>query len=392
MTPVILLGPNENGLSVARSLGPRGVPVFALGGEDWLRRSRYVEGIPYDRPKSRSADALLEVWLRWLRGPESDRFAGSVLVPCNDVSVELIARNRAELSGRFLLDESRDELTLALLDKTETYRIAAEADVEAPRIWHVANRAELERVLPELRYPCAIKPRNSSEFWWRLKTKLLVAADQDELLRHFAVVDELGIAALVTEVIPGADDDYYSYWTYVDSTDRLRFHFTKRKFRQYPIHHGLGTLHASYLDEEVHRLGERFVRGSGLRGIAVVEFKRDARDGRLKLMECNVRVTKSNEVIVQAGIDLPRLVYERITGGDFSPPEGFIPGVALWFPFEDISALRRYRRSGELTFRQWLKPLLGRTRLPVFSLRDPGPSLAILADRIAWQLRRRRRR
>ena len=58
------------------------------------------------------------------------------------------------------------------------------------------------------------------------------------------------------------------------------FHFTKRKYRQHPIPHGMGTFHASHVDAATRELGERFVRGSDLRGIAVVEFKRDARDGR----------------------------------------------------------------------------------------------------------------
>ena len=164
--------------------------------------------------------------------------------------------------------------------------------------------------------------------------------------------------------------------------------FTKRKLRQYPIHHGLGTMHKSHVDPETREIGERFVLGSGLRGIAVVEFKRDARDRRLKLTECNVRFTKSNDLLVRSGIDLPKLVYGRITGTPYPPCGEFRDGVGLWWPIEDRWALRQYRETGTMSLRQWLSSLLGRTYVPVFRLRDPRPSFAILGAYIRAKARR----
>jgi D-aspartate ligase len=383
----IVIGANENGLSVARSLAELGVRTYSLGGVDWLARSRHVDVIEYQQPTNCTTDEQLQIWLDWLLGPEAEPFHGSVLIPCNDLSVEMIAVNREALARHFLLDESRDDITLTLLDKIATYEMAGRIGVEAPRTWEIPDRRAFLDALPELRYPCAIKPRSSVAFWNRFKTKLIVANDAAEMREAHALVEESGLDVLITEVIPGADDQYFSYWTYVADDGEPQFHFTKRKYRQYPIHHGLGTLHRSYEDAELRALGERFVRGSGLRGIAVVEFKRDARDGRLKLMECNVRFTKSNDVIVRSGIDMPKLFYGRITGAPYPPVDDFEAGVGLWWPREDRWAFRQYRAEGELTRGQWLASLRGRTYVPVFSLTDPGPSLSILLGRIASRLR-----
>ena len=65
---------------------------------------------------------------------------------------------------------------------------------------------------------------------------------------------------------------------------------------------------------EVAELGLRFFQGVGLRGLANVEFKRDARDGRLKLIECNHRFTAPTGLLRAAGMDLPLFVYNRLTG------------------------------------------------------------------------------
>ena len=84
---------------------------------------------------------------------------------------------------------------------------------------------------------------------------------------------------------------------------------------------------------------------------------------------------------------MPKLFYGRITGAPYPPVDDFEAGVGLWWPREDRWAFRQYRAEGELTRRQWLASLRGRTYVPVFSLTDPGPSLSIFLDRIASRFR-----
>ena len=69
----------------------------------------------------------------------------------------------------------------------------------------------------------------------------------------------------------------------------------------------------------MRELGLAFLRGAGVRGLANVEFKRDERDGRLKLIECNYRFTAPNEQFRRAGMDLALFVVQ---------PAGRPPGTA----------------------------------------------------------------
>jgi D-aspartate ligase len=372
---VIVISGNENALSIARSLARIDVQVHALSGTAYLSKSSHIQAIDYQQDELNSRSDQINAWIKWLLGSSAQPYHGSVLVACNDVAVEMIAKHRGELSQYYLLEKSRDDLTLALLDKVRTYELAEKIGIEAPKTWIVENEDEMKAALTEIKFPCAIKPRHSVAFWQLFKTKLLVVNSREELKSQYARAREAGIDVLLTEVIPGGEDQYFSHWTYVNENGNPLFHFTKRKFRQYPIYNGLGTFHRSYHDEETRDLGTRFVRDIGLRGIAVTEFKRDIRDNRLKLMECNVRFTKSSDIIVRSGIDLPKLIYGEITGIPQPIATEFREGVGLWWPKEDFAAFRQYRRNNEMTWLQWILSISGKVHLPIFSLRDSGPSI-----------------
>jgi predicted ATP-grasp superfamily ATP-dependent carboligase len=108
-----------------------------------------------------------------------------------------------------------------------------------------------------------------------------------------------------------------------------------------------------------------------------VEFKRDPRDGRLKLMECNHRFVNCQELLRRAGLDVPVFVYRRAVGLPTPGMQRWREGVRLWFPARDWRAARAYRAEGELSWPDWLRSLAHpRVHTPVAALDDPRPSLA----------------
>ena len=71
----------------------------------------------------------------------------------------------------------------------------------------------------------------------------------------------LGIEMIVTEIIPGRDDQFFSYYSYIDEEGEPLLHVTKRKLRQYPIWFGSGCFHATDRNPEVGRAGAALLRG-----------------------------------------------------------------------------------------------------------------------------------
>jgi len=372
-TPAIVLGGSHGALSVARSLGRRGVPVHAVN-----RAGAAVLASRYARPHPIAVGAAFAAGaLDALRGcPE-----GALLLAASDDAIEVLLDHRDALARRFRLDLCHPPAQRTMLDKLLTYEAARAAGVAAPRFWVVAGRADLEGVRGELVYPLLVKPRLSHVFQQRFRAKFLEAQGPEELEQALAVAEEAGVATVLMERIPGPDHLLCSYYTYLDEDGRALFDFTKRIVRRQPVGMGLACHHVTDHVEGIREPALRLFRHVGLQGVANVEFKRDPRDGVYKLIECNARFTAANALVARAGIDIAALVYQRALGLPLPPLDRFRDGLRLWSPGRDLLAFLELRRRGELGAAGWLRSILGLASLPIFSHRDPRPSLAELARR-----------
>jgi D-aspartate ligase len=367
--PAVVLGGRTNALSVARELGLRGIPVHAVGDADnVVRHSRHCTrfyGVGSGDPQPQYRRLLRDVLPR-----------GAMVIPCDDDALELIARSRDELVDWKLHPVDADDgVVLDLLDKERTYEIARAAGVGAPRTITLRSEDDLEQALREVGVPCALKPLHIHEFARAFRRKVFLIRDADTLRRAFARTSELGLEMLLTEIVQGGEDRYWSYYTYIDESGRPLTKFTKRKLRQHPIGFGGATYHVTAWDPEVAEAGLRFLAGAGARGVACVEFKRDIRDDKLRLIECNSRVTAANELVRLAGIDLAAIAYSSTLRLPVPPDRGFKEGVRLWYPIQDALAFRESRAQGDITARAWITSLAHRQGFPTLSLRDPLPGV-----------------
>lgn len=372
LPPVVLLAGARNAVSAARSLAKSGVRVHAIClPTDCVAHSRYCA--EYSDVGSR--EGVQDRYLDWLEhGPR-----GAVVLPCDDDGLELIARRRSTLlDWGYRPVEANDEALLAMLDKARTYALAEAAGVPVPWTATVRTRADAEAVAGKAEYPCGIKPLYSHRFahHFGILAKVIVVADRAELMEGFDLMLKLGVEALITEIVPGGDDQFCSYYTYIDERGEPLFHFTKAKVRQWPTGFGLTCYQVTNWNPEVAELGLRFVQGAGLRGVANVEFKLDPRDGHYKLIECNHRFTAANELVRLAGIDIPLLAYNRLAGRPGPSVDHYRTGVRMWDPVEDLRALAQYRRRGELTVAEWARSLMHRQHLPLLRWDDPMPTVA----------------
>jgi predicted ATP-grasp superfamily ATP-dependent carboligase len=220
----------------------------------------------------------------------------------------------------------------------------------------------------------------------------MVVHNEPELREAFAETRRAGVDMIVTEIIPGEEHRYCSYFTWIDEDGEFLFDFTKRKLRQYPVGFGGGTYHLTEWADDVAETGRRFLRAAGVRGLANVEFKRDPRDHRLKLIESNVRFTAGNEIVLRAGVDIGWIAYARMTGRPVAEIGRGREGVHMWYPLRDTLACLELRRRGQLTGREWARSLAARQTFPIWSATDPAPSLVELAltpSRVVRKLRRR---
>lgn len=377
----IIVDGSQNALSVARGLTRRGVKVYALCDDrEPVRVARGVTRIPM--PDSGSPAS----WERFLLGPESDYLSGSVLLACSDPAIKLIARNSAALSKKFLIEESEPDTRLLLLDKLRTYEKSVEAGIPTVAYAMVDSFVHLQKVADTFRFPVILKPLYSPDAA-RLGGKFVMAKDRSELLDLYRRVDR-GVRAVAMEFIPGGDDLLCSYYTYMDKNSVPLIEFTKRLLRRGPTHTGSASYHITDWNPEVAELGRKFFQHMKLKGIGNIEFKRDLRDGQLKIIEANARFTLGDPLLAAAGVDLAAITYARLTKQPLPARRPYKRGLVLWLPAEDVRALFQLRAAGKITYLAWFASVLRARVFPYFSWRDPMPSIdlniqrALLATRM----------
>lgn len=369
--PLLILGGSANALSVARSMARRNIAVHALA--DGLSPSlvRHSRSLTQFQDVTSAASAQ-EEWLDWLpRGPR-----GAVVLPCGDPGAELVGRHRDLLVALgYRPIEANDALVLDLLDKERTCAMARRAGIAVPRTATGRTAEELEEAARQLAFPCAVKPRWSHRSVHRIGAKALVVRTHHELELAISRLLAMEIEILVTEIVPGPDDAYCSLYSYMTPDGQPLVCFTKRKTRQYPVGFGWGCLHEVAWVPDAAEVGMRFFQEVGLCGIGVVEFKRSNRDGQLTLIECNPRLTAATSLVQLAGLDLARLAYDRALGRPGTPAHNFKSGRREWHPLPDSRAALQLWRTGELSARRWACSVAPPVHLPIWSARDPWPSL-----------------
>jgi D-aspartate ligase len=381
--PATTLGGEAIALPAARSLAAAGVEVHGAGGEPvydpvaWSRCCRSYTNLG-------AGDGVVERMLDWLR---TDAPRNAVLMPCADDGLELCLRHGAELEEMGHVPvEANPEVLEAMLDKQATYALADGVGVATPATWSSTGAEDIDSAIARIGFPCAVKPRHS-HLWAKhyRSRKLFVVEDRaglDEVLGNMAA---LGLETIVTEIVPGPETDLLSHCGYLNEHGEPLTQFTFSKIRQFPIHFGIGTYVVSDWREDVIERGLEFLRAVDYRGLFHVEFKRDPRDGELKLLECNHRLTIESSF---APTELAQLAYNRVLDRPLPPASDYRSGVHLWAPYGDLRAFLAYRRRGELTVTRWLRSLMHRQRFHDFSLRDPKPGLYVHLTLLGRALRR----
>jgi predicted ATP-grasp superfamily ATP-dependent carboligase len=277
--------------------------------------------------------------------------------------------------------ELNDEAVLTMLDKQRTSELASRLGVPCPRTLRIASASDVES---ELAFPVGLKPVHAHLFHAHFKEKMFVVRDVRELRDTLARTSALGLEMLATELVEGPDAGLGAYCAYLDERSQVLCELTKRKPRQYPAKAGTGTVHETDWWPEVAELGRRFLTGAGVRGHANVELKRDERDSKVKLIECNYRFIQATALFQAAGFDIVGFTYNRLTGRPL-PSMEYRRGVRGIFVVNDLRAFREYRRIGELGTGEYLRSLARPHRLMTMAWDDPAPAL-----RWHWGLLRKR--
>jgi D-aspartate ligase len=383
VTPAVVANINNiMGLSIIRSLGREGVPVWGVYGSA-THREPYAEVAPRSRYLVRRQvfddgdyeKGLIECLLRLGEEAESP----PVLFPVSDLDMILISSHREALQRRYRLLMPPHALLDALLNKDRFQRLAEERALPVPVTFRAESGAEVAAIAGRVRYPCLVKPpwRDAAWLLRRGNTKVLRCESPDELQAAGEEVLQACGRLAVQELVAGPESNIVCSFAYLNERSEPLAMFVCRKLRQFPPYFGNTALAEGVQDEAAAELTAGICRTLGLVGYASVEFKRDLKDGLYKILEITPsRINRQAGIADASGVSIPSCWYRHLTG-QAPPAAKATPGLRWVSEVNDLRAARWYWGSGEWSFVNWLKSYRGIARWELFARDDLKPFFAL---------------
>lgn len=362
----VLNAHSKPGLVAIRCLGARGLHVTAGSSHRWNagRMSTHVDRyVTYPSPAD-DPDGFVRAVERELRRGEYD-----MLLPINEVTVEIVAKHRSRFEAHTNVPFLPYERLSVGLDKRRTIEAAREFDVPRPTT-RFSDEGDLDDIEAVLGYPLVIKPRRGSS-----RCGVSVCQSRSELDRAVRHTRAEHGPVLFQEFVPyGSERGVYSLYDWSGELSALT---VQERLRSNPPSGGASTYRETVEDPELVALADEFLTALDWRGPAMVEFRVDARTGEPQLMEINPRLWGSLVLAVYAGVDFPYLLYRLARGETVDPNLEYRVGVRARCLFTDAQQV--FARESRLrALREFLTPSSKPCCHDIVSKDDPLPTLGQL--------------
>jgi D-aspartate ligase len=370
-TGVIVIGDHVQALGIIRSLGRHGIPVYLLHDTTLCisRFSRYCTKFI----KTPSIDNESDFISFLVDLAKKIDLTDYILMPTNDAAVKILSMNKDILEEYYKVPTPHRDITKFALNKDLTYSLAAEIGIPVPETIHPRNVEELQKL--DVNYPVILKGVAGLDFYRKTGVKAFRATSMDELKSIYENISNLIDISetLIQEEIPGGTDRMYSFCSFFKN-DELLGVWTGRKVRERPMGLGTGTFAESIYVPEIVELGSKMLSAMHYYGISEIEFKKDPRDNKFKLIEMNARTWLWVSLAARAGVNFPYILYMDMIGDGIAPVESFEGGIWWMHIYTDLGVMIKEVSRRNMRIRDYFTSLNNCDKeFAVFSLNDPVP-------------------
>lgn len=311
MNILVTDGENRSSLAVTRSLGRKGYRVVVTGEKipNLASSSKFCA-------QSYLVPDPLHHGTKYFNSIEEITIKEKidVIFPMTDQTIALLNRERENFSSKVVLACPTVDKMAVATDKVFLFHLAQRLDVAIPWTLYLSTPEDLSGRIEEIeQYPVVVKPAFSRipKRQGFLTTGVRYAASREELEYLYANNSVLRYPSMIQEKVVGPGTGLF---TLFDGNRHLAL-FSHRRLREKPPSGGVSVVSESVpLDEEMVEAAGRLLSEVGWTGIAMVEFKRDIRDNKAKLMEINGRFWGSLQLAITSGIDFPVLLLRYMLG------------------------------------------------------------------------------
>jgi predicted ATP-grasp superfamily ATP-dependent carboligase len=373
--PAIVIGSGSaNGLGITQNLGRQGIPVYCVTSNpsEITCKSRYCDGTVIVHNVEEDANTLERV-LTQLAHHIPER---SVLFPTSDTTVLLLAKIQRDLE-HFVTFIPEYSVVETLVIKTRFYPSLQRYGVPHPQTFSPED-TPLDAIMQRLSFPMYIRPAQSLLFAQHFRHKGFVVHNQEELHTFLAIAEQARVDVLVQEVIPGPTSEGYILQGYFNQQSQPIVIVAAQKLRQPTMFSNQSvqvSIPPSSIAECIQSIVDYFQQIQ-YRGLFGAEFKRDPRDGQLKLLEVNARSMGGNRFETACGANDILAAYRDVLGYKVMPMLRYETGVYFIDEIEELGSILSLTLQRQLSFRALLHPYRATKKtLNYLSREDPLPYL-----------------
>ncbi len=365
----IVFGGNYRALGLVRSLGRHGIPVWVLTDEHTLAGySRYASRrMAWPREEIRRLEFLHLLCRHY-------SLEGWALFPTSDGDVSFVARHSETLSSHFRLTVPAWDVLQWAFDKRLTHQLAEEMGIGHPATYYPRDREQVAAL--ECQFPVILKPAFKEGFNAFVHAKAWQVNNRNELLLRYeqACAMVSSDIIMVQEVIPGDGRTQFSYAA-LCTEGQPRVSLVARRTRQYPVDFGRSSTLVETVDEpDVEQASIPLLAALHYTGLMEVEFKRDPRNGQLKLLDMNPRVWGWHTLSRRFGGDFPYLYWQLLHDQDV--PTARVPSGVRWVrAVTDTMAVLSELWHGRMTLIDYIRSLKRPLEHAILAADDPLPAL-----------------
>ncbi len=313
MNVLLTDGSHNNTLAIIRYLGRKGHVVDILHHKRSAPAySKYCNRL-VTCPSLDNETLYVEFILSWVKEHHYD-----ILIPVGANAVKILSQHLRELREYVHVEICDYETINMALDKRLTFQYAEKNGIRHPKTLYPQNFDEALSLSESLSFPLIIKSSNEAI----TKFPTIYAADRGELLRaltELQTADAENIQRcfpLIQERVVGRGYGFFAIYQH----GVCKKIFMHERIREYPATGGSSTCARSFYDPKLLEAGKRILDGLHWHGQAMVEFKKDEKDGEYTLIEINPKFWGSLELCLSSGMDFPSFLCDMAAGRelDFS--------------------------------------------------------------------------
>lgn len=323
---VIVIEGHVQGLANVRALGEAGIPVWVVDKQNCLaQNSIYCKAfhICPSFEKDEFADFLIDLATKhdlknWL------------LLPSNDHAVYTISRNYELLNQHFKLITEKLETLNQIYNKVTLLQLAEKIGVHYPKYETYSSIQDLTET--NLNFPVITKGNFGLDFYKKTKTKAIVSKSLTELKTNLEKLNaSIPIGETFSqEVLPFDKKNKTISVACFAVNGELKTFWMGKKLREHPLKFGTATLAESTFIEDLVEPSEKLMLALNFTGICEIEFLKDTRDNRFKLIEINARTWLWVGLAKNCGVNFAVLAYQFVNQEEIRFPKSYTKKV-VWF-------------------------------------------------------------